>query len=311
MSTMAAGKHRNSSLHIWVFLLPASFIYTLFMIWPLINSLSLSFYTVEGIGNAPVFVGLANFRKLFSDPLWSERFWGALGNNFLFFFIHMMVQNPVGLVLASLLCSRTLGGRAVYRTIFFLPTMLSVVIVGFVWQLILSPIWGVTEGFLTRLGLGNLFAPWLGLESYALPLLSLISVWQFVGIPMMLFYAVLIGIPEELIEAARVDGASGWKIYWKIKFPLILPAVSIVGILTFIGNFNAFDLIYTTQGVLAGPAFSTDILGTFFYRTFFGHQLQLGNPTMGATIASVMLIIILFGVFLYMLARSRIQSYEL
>ena len=99
-----------------------------------------------------------------------------------------------------------------------------------------------------------------------------------------------------MIEAARVDGASAWNIFWKIKFPLILPTAGIVGVLTFVGNFNAFDLIFTTQGALAGPDFSTDILGTFFYRTFFGQQLQPGDPNMGAAVAGVMFMIILTGV---------------
>ncbi len=129
---------------------------------------------------------------------------------------------------------------------------------------------------------------------------------------MMLFYATLIGIPDELIEAATVDGANGWQVFWKIKFPLILPTVGIVAVLTYVGNFNAFDLIYTTQGALAGPNYSTDLMGTFFYRTFFGQQLQLGSPTMGATIATVMFLIILAGVLLYMFGyQRRIQSYEL
>jgi raffinose/stachyose/melibiose transport system permease protein len=152
----------------------------------------------------------------------------------------------------------------------------------------------------------------LGQADSALVTVSLISVWQFVGIPMILFYTALIGIPDELIEAARVDGASGWHTFWHIKFPLILPTVGIVGILTFVGNFNAFDLIYTMKGALAGPNFSTDIMGTLFYRTFFGQQLQLGNPTMGATIAAMMFLIILSGVLLYMYFwQRRVQTVEM
>ncbi|MEJ5203067.1 MAG: sugar ABC transporter permease, partial [Anaerolineales bacterium] len=146
----------------------------------------------------------------------------------------------------------------------------------------------------------------------ALIAVSLISVWQFVGIPMILFYAALIGIPEELIEAATVDGASRWHSFWHIKFPLILPTVGIVAILTFVGNFNAFDLIYTMKGANAGPEFSTDIMGTLFYRTFFGQQLQLGNPAMGATVAAMMFLIILTGVLIYMfLWQRRVTTYEL
>jgi raffinose/stachyose/melibiose transport system permease protein len=129
---------------------------------------------------------------------------------------------------------------------------------------------------------------------------------------MMLFYAALIAIPDELVEAGVVDGASGWQIFWRIKFPLILPAVGIVFILTYVGNFNAFDLVYTTQGALASPNYSTDLMGTLFYRTFFGQQLQLGNPAMGATVATMMFFIILIGVLIYTFFwQRRVGSYEL
>ncbi len=129
---------------------------------------------------------------------------------------------------------------------------------------------------------------------------------------MILFYAALIAIPEELMEAAKVDGATGWGVFWRIKFPLIMPTVGIVSILTFVGNFNAFDLIYTMKGANAGPDFATDIMGTFFYRTFFGQQLQLGDPSMGSTVAAMMFLIILTGVLLYtFLWQRRIQNVEM
>ncbi|MCP4358367.1 MAG: sugar ABC transporter permease [Chloroflexi bacterium] len=300
-------KRKPFPTHIIVFLAPAVLIYTLFMIYPLIDSLRLSFISNETGG----FIGFENYKTLFTNDLWSVRFWGALKNNFVFFIIHMLVQNSIGLLLAALLSRRTLRWTSAYRTLLFIPTMLSVVIIGFIWQLILSPLWGVSEGFMTIFGIEHLFQPWLGLESTALPTLALISVWQFVGIPMLLFYAALLGIPDELVEAAYVDGASAWTVFWRIKFPLILPTVGIVTILTFVGNFNAFDLIYTVKGALAGPNFSTDIMGSLFFRTFFGQQLQLGNQEMGATVAAMMLLIILMGVILYLVGwQRRIQTYE-
>ena len=297
--------------HILVFLLPAAVVYTIFMVYPLVDSVRLSFFSSTATGGE-TFVGLQNYVTLLTDPQYSQRFWGAFWHNIVFFLIHLLVQNPIGLLLAALLSQATLKGRGFFRTAFFLPTMLSFVIVGFIWQLILSPIWGLAGGFLSMLGLDFLFQPWLGQPQTALITLGLISVWQFVGIPMMLFYAALIGIPEELVEAARVDGASYFTAFWRIKFPLILPTVGIVTILTFVGNFNAFDLIYTTQGALAGPSFSTDILGTFFYRTFFGFQLQMGSPSMGATVATMMFLIILTGVLFYLfLWQRRVQTYEI
>ncbi len=287
-----------------LFLLPAVAVYSVFSIYPLLATIALSTRKTNAAGLSE-FAGLANFIRLFFDPNWSDAFWNALANNTLFFVIHMAVQNPIAIALAALLSLPGLRARAFYRTAIFLPATLSVVIVGFVWQLILSPLWGVSEGLMSAVGLGGWFAPWLGREGSALVVLSLMSVWQFVGIPMLLIHAALINIPDDLTDAALVDGAGHWRIFWTIKLPLVAPTIGLVSILTFVGNFNAFDLIYAVKGALAGPNFSTDILGTFFYRTFFGHQLQAGDPAMGAAVATVMFVIILAGVAVYLLAFQR------
>lgn len=301
--------NRQIKWHIVVFLAPAVLVYSAVMVFPLFNTLRLALYTE--VDQARVFVGLDNFRTLFGDPIWSDAFWNALGNNFWFFFIHMLVQNPIGIALAAILSHPRLRFAAFYRSAIFIPTILSFVIVGFAWKLILSPIWGIAPDMLAAVGLKSLFAPWLGKEEYALTTLALISVWQFVGIPMMLIYAALLSIPEEILEAAEVEGITGMSAFWKIKLPLILPSIGIISILTFVGNFNAFDLIYASQGALAGPDFSTDILGTFMYRTFFGFQLQLGDPHMGSAIATGMFAIILTGVCIYLfLIQTRIRRYQ-
>jgi raffinose/stachyose/melibiose transport system permease protein len=302
VSTTTAPK-KPMRWHIPVFLAPAVLIYTLVMLVPLLESLYLSLYKTTS-SQALVFNGFGNYVQLFTDPDLSGHFWNALVNNIIFFIINMLVQNPIGVLLAALLSLPRLPGREFYRTIFFLPTMLSFVIVGFVWKLLLSPTWGVASGILKSIGLGWLYAPWLGQTHTALITLSLISVWQFVGIPMMLIYAALIAIPDEITEAAACDGVTGLAQFFKIKLPLIWPAIGIVSILTFVGNFNAFDLIYVAQGTLAGPAYSTDLLGTFFYRTFFGYAGP-GDAPLGATIAGVMFMIILAGVVFYLFAVQR------
>jgi raffinose/stachyose/melibiose transport system permease protein len=295
--------------HIVVFLAPAVLVYTAVMIYPLFATLRLSLFTE--VDQERVFVGLQNFRTLFGNAFWSEQFWNALGNNLWFFVVHMLVQNPIGIALAAILSQPKLRFASFYRSAIFIPTILSFVIVGFAWKLILSPIWGIAPGMLDAVGLKSLYAPWLGKEAYALTTLSLVSVWQFVGIPMMLIYAALLSIPDEILEAAEVDGITGLSAFWKIKLPLILPSIGIISILTFVANFNAFDLIYAAQGALAGPDFSTDILGTFMYRTFFGFQLQLGDPHMGSTIASAMFAIILIGVCIYLFGiQSRMRRYQ-
>ena len=309
VTDLAAPIRRPWRWHIVVFLAPALLVYSALMIIPLFETLRLSLFTSKD--QVVSFIGFDNFAMLFGDERWSKSFWNALGNNTYFFMIHMLVQNPVGIGLAALLSVSRLRGRAFYRTAFFMPTMLSFVIVGFAWKLILSPLWGVTPSILAAIGLKSLFGPWLGQEGAALTALSLISVWQYIGVPMMLIYAALLSIPDEVIEAAECDGVVGFAQFWKIKLPLILPAIGLCSILTFVGNFNAFDLIYVSQGALAAPNFSTDILGTFLYRTFFGFQLQLGDPHMGATIATVMFLIILAVVAFYLLViQRRMRSYQ-
>jgi raffinose/stachyose/melibiose transport system permease protein len=293
-----------------LFLGPAVVIYSLFSIYPLIATMAFATYQSDQTG-AISFAGLANFVTLLTDAVWSKPFWNAAYNNLIFFAVHMLVQNPIGIALAGLLSLPQLKLKGVYRTIIFLPTMLSVVIVGFSWQLILSPLWGVAEGLLKSVGLGSWFEPWLGLPKTALVTLSLMSVWQFVGIPMMLIYAALLNIPDELVDAGRVDGLGHLRIFLHIKLPLVLPTIGMVSILTFVANFNAFDLIYSVKGALAGPNFSADILGTFFYRTFFGNQLQVGDPNMGAAVATVMFFIILVGVCLYLfVVQRRLRRYS-
>lgn len=292
------------------FLAPAVLIYSLFSVYPLIDTIISSFYDKQNDASY-VWVGTANFTTLLTDSTWSAPFWNAFWNNCKFFFIHMFVQNPIGLALAALLSLPVLRFRAAYRTLIFMPTMLSVVIIGFSWQLILSPLWGIAKLLLKTIGLSGLFGPWLGDESTALITISLISVWQFVGIPMILIYTALLAIPDELIDAATVDGLNQFQAFFYVKLPLIWPTIGLVSVLTFVNNFNAFDLIYAMKGALAGPNFSADIMGTLFYRVFFGNQLQLGDVSMGSTIATMMFLIILVGVMIYLfLIQRRMQRYS-
>lgn len=281
------------------FLAPALVIYTALAVYPILDTLRLSLYTIEG--GVAHFVGLDNFVYILTDDFHGPRFWNAFVNNVQFFVIHMLLQNPIGLLVAALLTSGVLRrSEGIYRTLIFIPTTLSVVIVGFIWQLILSPLWGLVE------------TPLLGRPETALSTISLMSVWQYVGIPMVFLYAVLVNIPHDLEEAARIDGANGWQIFWRVKFPLLAPMFGIITVITYIANFNAFDLIYALKGALAGPNFSTDIFGTYFYRTFFGEGTTLGSTTLGATVASLMFLIILIGVALYLfLIHRRLRTYQM
>lgn len=285
------------------FIAPALIIYTVFMVYPLLDSMRLALYQQQADGSQ-VWVGLENFARLFNDNRATEynvRFINALLHTCIFFAIFMLVQNPMGLFLAGLLSIKGLRGAAIYRSILFVPTTMSIVIVGWIWTLMLNPLWGIVNDIFTGVGLESVIpkAGWLGDPNTALPAVTLVGVWQYIGMPMILFLASLIGIDDDLIEAAKVDGATGWDIFWRIKFPLVLPTAGVVAVLTFTANFVAFDNVFVMQGALAGPNYATDILGTFFYRTTFGSS-QLPNPSMGAAIATMIFFIILAGVLLYL-----------
>ena len=282
-----------------LFVLPALVVYVAFSVYPLISSVVLSFF--ESSGRESAFVGVANYVDLFTNPTTSARFWNALGNNVEFFLIHLLVELPIGLLMAALLTSgRLRRSVGVYRTLLFIPATLSVVIVGFIWRLIINPLWGLVE------------FPLLGTEATALPTISLMSVWQYIGIPMIFLYTALLAIPDDVIEASRIDGAGSWTAFWRIKFPLIAPQFGLIVILTYIWTFNGFDIVYALNGSAPGPNYSTDILGTFFYRSFFGSSGQVADLDLGATVASVIFVLILVTTAAYFwLVQRRLKTYEL
>ncbi|WP_173064632.1 carbohydrate ABC transporter permease [Phytohabitans houttuyneae] len=290
---------RSRYRHLLAFTLPALAVYTVFAAYPLASSIYLSFFDSDtGVSR---WVGFDNYVYLFTNPTTSERFWNALVNNVEFFAIHLLVEVPVGLLLAALLTSgRLRRSAAVYRTLLFIPTTLSVVVVGFIWRLIINPLWGLVEH------------PLLGDERTALPTISLMSVWQYVGIPMIFLYTALLAIPGPVLEAARIDGANGWTTFWRVKFPLIAPQFGLIAILTYIWTFNGFDIVFALNGSAPGPNYSTDILGTLFYRTFFGSSGQVSDLDLGATVASVIFFLILVTTAGYfVLLHRRLKSYEL
>ena len=263
-----------------LFILPALAIYLAFAIVPLATSIVMSLFDTHKDSGG--FVGIANYIYLFSQPVVSSRFWNALLHNAQYFAIHVIVEVPIGLLLAAFLTSGALRrSEGVYRTLLFIPATLSVVIVGFIWRLIINPLWGLV-GF-----------PLLGNEMTALPTISLMGVWQYFGIPMVFLYSALIAIPNDLVEAARIDGATPWTTFWNIKFPLELPQFGLIVILTFIWTFNGFDLVFALNGSAPGPNYSTDILGTLFYRTFFGSSGQVADLDLGATVATVIFTLML------------------
>ena len=176
------------------------------------------------------------------------------------------------------------------------------------WQLILNPNWGALNKLSSR---ESDWDPWRchgwAIRNTALPVVSLVSSWQWVGLPTMMFLAGLDRISAELFEAAEIDGATHWQLVSRIKLPLILPIIGIVSILTFVGNFNAFDGIYALEGADGQPLYSTDVMGTFFYRTGIAGQHPAGIPDMGlgAAVATLTFIVLFAGI---LVARRLTQA---
>ena len=281
-----------------LYLLPAFIVYTVFMAFPLADSIRLSFFSGSSVSGKNVFVGLDNYKALFGDAENARRYWGAFGNTWYFFFIHMLVQNVLGLTFSLMLTAKGMKWTRFYQTIIFIPVTLAILVTGYLWKLILNPQWGALPLMLKNLGLETLIKPWLGEQQYALTAISLVSSWQWVGTPAMMILAGLQTIPDDLLEAADIAGCNSWQKIRYIKLPLIKPVLGMVAILTFVNNFNAFDVVFAMENVNGAPQYATDLIGTLFYRIGIAGQHPVGipNPGMGAAIATVTFIMLMIGV---------------
>ncbi|CEM62309.1 sugar ABC transporter permease [Treponema phagedenis] len=282
----------------YLYLVPALFFYTIFMAYPLIGSIRLSFFKTTG--GEYSFAGLYNYINLFTNDEYSTRFWGAFKNTWYFFFIHMLVQNCLAVTFALMLTERTMKYSRVYQTIIFIPVTFAVLVTGYLWKLLLNPQWGAFAVVLNSLGFDFLVYPWLGEQNTALTAVSLVSTWQWMGIPTMMFYAALQGISDDIMEASELEGTSKLQRTFYIRLPLILPIIGIVSVLTFVNNFNAFDVVFAMENANGAPQYSTDIMGTLFYRVGIAGQHPVGipNPGLGAAIATVTFLLLLAGALL-------------
>ena len=275
-----------------LFIAPAFLLFTTFIVYPMLSAMKFSFFNWNGLLQGD-FVGIANFRTLFTRYPYNEQVWTALGHNAYFFVLTMVIQNGIGLALAVLL-DRGIKGRGFFRNAVFLPHLLPTVVVGFLWSLMLNPQFGVINQGLEATGLGWVARPWLGDPSTAFTTIVFVNAWSWIGFPMVIFLANLASIPDEYDEAAQVDGATSWQRFRYISLPLLVPSLTIVTVLTFIGNFNAFDLVYSMAGSEATPGGATDVLGLLFYRIAFDsadpNAVGVGNAL------AVLMFFLVFGV---------------
>ena len=251
---------------VW-FLLPALALYSVFVLWPITQSVRYSLYDWNGLGRLDDYVGLQNFRDAFDDPIFRE----AIGNNVFVIVASLLLQLPFALFLAMLLNQR-LKGRALLRVLFFAPYVLSEVVTAGVWRQVLRPD-GLLDAMLEGVGAGGLSQLWLGDPDVVMYSMFFVISWKYFGFHMILMLAGLQQIPASLGEAAMTDGANRWQVFRHVTFPLLAPTVRVSVFLSVIGALHVFDLIWVmTKG---GPVNRSATMATYliekFQRSQFGY----------------------------------------
>ncbi len=250
--------------HLW-FVLPGFAFFMAVMALPLGFAVVISLTDWRGYGSAYQFIGLGNY----AEALTYWPFYRAAMHNGVIFLAILLFQHTIGLFTAVQLNERP-RFMEVYRTILFLPVIMSLVSTGFIWTLMLSANIGLINPVLKSIGLGFLAQQWLSDPATALPTIIAVTAWNSLGWAIIIYLSSLQNVPLELKQAAEIDGATSRQVFWRVVFPQLSPAFTALTVLTFIGTFRTFDLVYVLAGPLGAPNFRTDVLGTLIYRTAFG-----------------------------------------
>lgn len=273
------------------YLIPAALFYGAFLLYPMIDTVRLSFHSWSGFRTDPQkFVGISNYVKTFtSDPV----FWTATLNTIIWVVLSIVVLIALPLLLA-IVVNQKLFGSNTFRSIFYIPYVLASITVAAVWRWIYSPTIGALNQFLEAIGLESWVHEWLGDPKTALYSIFIASVWHGVGFNMVLFLAGLQQVPEELIDSSKVDGANIWQRFINVVLPSLRPTFVVVMIMTIINSLKVFELIIGMTG--GGPAQATQVLALWSYvQSFSNHDFG-----QGAAIATILLAISLCLVIPYL-----------
>jgi len=269
------------------FLFPPIALYLTFVLYPYLRAMYVSLTRWRGLTPNPEFIGLANFAKMLHD----QYFWNALKHNIIYLFTLPIIIIAIGLFMAFLL---TQGVRFAnfYRIVFFFPQVMSVVAIGVLWSFVYHPTLGILNAFLKLIGIQS--PPvWLGNPSTALGAVGAVVVWQTVGFYMVLFIAGMESIPITFYEAALIDGATQWQLFWKITLPLLWDTVRTALVFLAIGAIDMFTIVQTmTEG---GPSRATDVLATYLYESAFLNS-EFGYAT--AIAVSMFLLVLTLSIIL-------------
>lgn len=257
---------RQNKVAIIIFMLPAVLLFSLIIIAPIIMSSYYSLLDWDGITKG-TFIGFKNYIELFTSK--SAGFPKTIGNSLLLAVFSVLIQLPISLGLALLL-SRGIKGERFFVSVFFIPVLISTVVIGQLWMKIYNPEYGIVNTALRSMGLEQLCRTWLGDQNTALFAVFIPILWQYVGYHMLLMYAGIKSISPELKEAAKIDGANEWQTARHITIPMIKPVLKICTIFAVTGSLKAFDLIYVlTNG---GPAHASEVPSTLMVSMIFGRD---------------------------------------
>ncbi len=269
---------------ILLFLLPACILFIGIIVIPIFMSGYYSFLKWDGI-TASQFVGFDNYIQIFTKQ--SIGFPGSVRNAFILAGLSVFIQLPISLGLAIVL-ARGIRGERFYTAIFFIPVIISTTVIGQLWLKIYNPDYGIINMALNAMGLGSLAKTWLGDPDTALFAVFIPILWQYVGYHMLLMYTGIKSQPEELREAAMIDGASNWQIARYLTIPLLKPVLMVCVIFAVTGSLKAFDLIYVlTNG---GPAHASEVPATIMIKQLFSRN----NYGVGSAIAVFIVVICFF-----------------
>jgi raffinose/stachyose/melibiose transport system permease protein len=278
-----------------LFLLPALILYAVFVLIPIVQAAHYSLFKWNGLTPLTDFVGLANYQRALSEPTFIK----AITHNGILVVLSLVLQIPFALGVALML-NRRFPGRAIFRLIFFAPYVISEVIAGVVWRLLLQPD-GMVDGALTAVGMGSLYHPWLADPDTVLWALFVIISWKYFGFHMILMLAGLQGIPRELEEAAAIDGASRRQALRYVTLPLLGPTIRVSVFLSIIGALQLFDLVWVTTG--GGPVDASNTMATYMVDWGF-ERFQLGYGSAIAVILFVIALIVALAYQRYVLRRD-------
>jgi raffinose/stachyose/melibiose transport system permease protein len=243
-------------LEVALFVTPALALMAVFVAWPVVAAVRMSFYRWKGFGPMDDFVGWRNYQRVLTDEVFTD----AVMHNFMIVIASVIVQLPLGLLLAMLL-NRRIVGRGLLRTVVFVPYVVAEVIAGVVWFQLLQPQYGVIDQMIEAVGLTPPEQGFLGTPDLALPTVFVVLTWKYLGLAVLLFLAGLQTVPDELFEAAQLDGASWWQAQRRIALPLLGPTIRTWLFLSMIGSIQCFDMVWVlTQG---GPANATTTMATY------------------------------------------------